>query len=84
VRLFRASSPRREYTMEERAATEVLSESEARLRDWMSRWYDHAVAVGLVRPPWRLDDARAARLEGYFIAGLTPEEGAQAFFGTVH
>ena len=50
----------------------------------MSRWYDHAVAVGLVCPPWLLDNAKADRLEAYFVAGLTPEEGAQAFFGTIH
>ncbi|MEM5297244.1 hypothetical protein VSR82_23295 [Burkholderia sp. JPY481] len=63
---------------------EVLSAREIELRAWISRWYDHAVAVGLVRPPFLLDDAKATRLEAYFAAGLTPEEAAQLFFGTVH
>ncbi|WP_211193417.1 hypothetical protein [Paraburkholderia sp. UYCP14C] len=63
---------------------EVLSASEIELRAWLSRWYDHAVAEGLVRPPYLLDDAKATRLQAYFDAGLTPEDGAQLFFGTVH
>jgi hypothetical protein len=66
------------------ALDEEPSQYETRLREWMSRWYDHAVAHGLVRPPFLLDDVKAKRLEGYFTAGLTPSEGAQAFFGTAH
>jgi hypothetical protein len=31
-----------------------------------------------------LDEATADRLEGFFKAGLTPAEGAMAFFGSVH
>ncbi|CAB3806351.1 hypothetical protein LMG28614_06376 [Paraburkholderia ultramafica] len=54
------------------------------LRAWISDWYDHAVAAGFVRPPFMLDDATAERLEGYFMVGLTPAEGAAAFFGSVH
>jgi hypothetical protein len=67
-----------------KAPDDEASRYERRLREWMSRWYDHAVAEGLVRPPFLLDDAKAERLEGYFTAGLTPSEGAQAFFGTTH
>jgi hypothetical protein len=67
-----------------KAPDDEASRYERGLREWMSRWYDHAVAEGLVRPPFLLDDAKAERLEGYFIAGLTPSEGAQAFFGTTH
>ena len=70
--------------MDEIAPEEGLSQYETNLRQWMSRWYDHAVAEGLVRPPFLLDDAKAERLEGYFAAGLTPSEGAQAFFGRAH
>lgn len=70
--------------MEEIAPDDLPSHYETKLRDWMSRWYDHAVAQGLVRPPFLLDDAKAERLEGYFAAGLTPSEGAQAFFGPAH
>ncbi|MBN3759611.1 hypothetical protein [Burkholderia sp. Ac-20365] len=54
------------------------------LRAWISDWYDHAYAVGLVRPPFTLNESTAGRLEGYFRAGLTPAEGAIAFFGVVH
>jgi hypothetical protein len=54
------------------------------LRAWISDWYDHAFKVGFVRPPFALDEAIADRLEGYFKAGLTPAEGAIAFFGTMH
>jgi hypothetical protein len=54
------------------------------LRAWISDWYDHAFKVGLVRPPFRLSEAIADRLEGYYRAGLTPAEAATAIFGTVH
>jgi hypothetical protein len=70
--------------MDGRAAPETLSQYELQLREWISKWYDHAAAEGLVRPPFFLTDSIADRLEGYFFAGLTPAEGAQAFFGRVH
>jgi len=60
------------------------SEHEANLRAWMSAWFDHAVAVGFVRPPFVLKDEAAAKLEGYYSVGLTPSEGATAFFGKPH
>ena len=50
----------------------------------MSEWYDHAFAIGFIRPPFILDDATALRLEGYFNVGLTPAEGVSAIFGVVH
>ncbi|MEM5338417.1 hypothetical protein [Paraburkholderia azotifigens] len=65
-------------------ASNALPQYVIDLRTWISDWYDHAFKVGLVRPPFTLDDATADRLEGYFKAGLTPVEGAIAFFGTVH
>ncbi|MBN3856980.1 MULTISPECIES: hypothetical protein [unclassified Paraburkholderia] len=65
-------------------AVEALSVYETELRAWMSQWFDHAVLQGLVRPPFLLDEVKARRLEGLFIAGLTPGEGAQAFFGVAH
>ncbi|MEM5461115.1 hypothetical protein VSR69_40910 [Paraburkholderia phytofirmans] len=70
--------------MDEREPPESLSQYELKLREWISRWCDHAVAEGLVRPPFLLDEPMAERLEGYFFVGLTPAEGAQAFFGSVH
>jgi len=33
------------------------------LRAWISDWYDHAFKVGLVRPPFTLDEASVERLE---------------------
>jgi hypothetical protein len=61
-----------------------LSRHETELRAWMSAWYDHAFAVGFIRPPFVLDHPTAVRLEGYFNAGLTPAEGASVMFGVVH
>jgi hypothetical protein len=62
----------------------TLSGHEAKLRAWLSDWYDHAFATGFIRPPFILDDATALRLEGYFDVGLTPAEGVNAIFGVVH
>ncbi|CAE6730880.1 hypothetical protein [Paraburkholderia haematera] len=61
-----------------------LSGHETELRAWMSDWYDHAFAIGFIRPPFILDHATALRLEGYFNVGLTPAEGVNAIFGMVH
>jgi hypothetical protein len=61
-----------------------ISEHEANLRAWMSAWFDHAVAVGFIQPPFVLKDEAAAKLEGYYSVGLTPSEGATAFFGKPH
>ncbi|RDK01000.1 hypothetical protein [Paraburkholderia lacunae] len=63
---------------------DCLTQNDLELRAWMLAWYDHAVSVGFVRPPFTLSDATAERLEGYFKVGLTPVEGAEAFFGIVH
>jgi hypothetical protein len=62
----------------------ALPPYEVELREWISQWYDHAVRKGFIQPPFLLDEARAERLEGYFAVGLTPAEGAQAFFGIAH
>jgi hypothetical protein len=53
-------------------------------RTWLSDWYDHAYREGYVSPPFALDYAIAERLEGYFRVGLTPAEGAVAFFRMMH
>ena len=60
------------------------SRHETEFRAWLSAWYDHAFSIGLIRPPFILDDATAFRLEGYFNVGLTPAEGASVIFGVVH
>ncbi|MFL9982411.1 hypothetical protein [Paraburkholderia sediminicola] len=61
-----------------------FSQDEAGLHAWMLAWYDHAVSVGFLHPPFILNDVTAERLEGYFRVGLTPAEGAEAFFGVAH
>jgi len=63
---------------------EGLPEHVINLRQWISAWYSHALAVGFIRPPFTMDDAIAGRLEGYFAAGLTPAEGVNVIFGLVH
>ncbi|SAL86241.1 hypothetical protein AWB74_07621 [Caballeronia arvi] len=65
-------------------ATNALPPYVNDLRAWLDEWYDHACRFGMVQPPFTLDETIADRLEGYFQAGLTPAEGAIAFFGTVH
>lgn len=61
-----------------------LSQYVTDLRAWMTAWYEHAVKVGFIRPPFTLDEAIADRLEGYFKVGLTPVEGADVIFGVTH
>ncbi|CAB3810374.1 hypothetical protein LMG28614_07263 [Paraburkholderia ultramafica] len=61
-----------------------LPEDVIELRAWMNAWFDHAVSVGFICPPFILCEAMAERLEGYFKVGLTPEESADALFGVTH
>nr|WP_087039046.1 hypothetical protein [Caballeronia arvi] len=64
--------------------SKALPPSVVDLRAWLDKWYEYAYRVGLVQPPFTLDEAIAERLEGYFEAGSTLAEGAMAFFGSVH
>ncbi|HEV3423827.1 MAG TPA: hypothetical protein VG105_08605 [Paraburkholderia sp.] len=64
--------------------SECLPQYVTDLRAWISAWFDHAVSVGFIRPPFILDETIADRLEGYFKVGLTPVEGADVFFGVMH
>jgi hypothetical protein len=61
-----------------------LPAEETALRQWIIAWYHHAVHDGFVEPQYQLDEATATRLEGYFLAGLTPGDGVGAVFGTLH
>ncbi|MDB5837884.1 MAG: hypothetical protein JWR14_7714 [Caballeronia sp.] len=54
------------------------------LRAWISMWYEHALSVGFIRPPYVLDEATSGRLESYYRLGLTPSESAGVMFGTLH
>ncbi|AMM16648.1 MAG: hypothetical protein M3O74_25695 [Pseudomonadota bacterium] len=54
------------------------------LKEWISLWYDRSVAAKFIRPPFRLDDPTAERLQGYFEVGLSPDDAVLAFFGVMH
>jgi hypothetical protein len=63
--------------------TAVLPMDVAELRSWINAWYEHALWVGFIRPPYVLDEVTAGRLESYYRLGLTPLEGADVMFGTL-
>ncbi|MGF6507104.1 hypothetical protein [Paraburkholderia sp. 32] len=54
------------------------------LEVWTCAWYDEAVAANLVRPSYHPDATIIKRLQGYFHAGLSPAEAADACFGSSH
>jgi hypothetical protein len=54
------------------------------LKEWVSLWYERAVAAKFIRPPFQLDDPTAERLQGYFEVGLSPDDAVLAFFGVMH
>lgn len=56
----------------------------AELHNWIESWYRHSVAVGYIQPMYVMDNFTAVRLENYFRWGLTPSEGADVMFGTLH
>jgi hypothetical protein len=51
---------------------------------WTYAWYEVAVAANHVRPPYHPDETLLRRLRGYFSAGLSPAEAADACFGMAH
>ncbi|MCG5072263.1 hypothetical protein [Paraburkholderia tagetis] len=60
-----------------------LSDAElAKLTEWTRGAFDAAVAAGYVVPPWRPSAGMHDALAGYYRAGLTPSEGAEALFAT--
>ncbi|KQR78381.1 hypothetical protein ASG35_07985 [Burkholderia sp. Leaf177] len=54
------------------------------LKEWISLWYERAVAANFIHPPFRLDDPTAERLQGYFEVGLSPDDAVLAFFCVMH
>lgn len=54
----------------------------AKLSEWTRDAFDAVVCAGYIVPPWRPSDAMQAALAGYYSAGLTPVEGAEALFAT--
>jgi hypothetical protein len=57
---------------------------QAMLQEWTRSCLDAAVYAGLVTPPWRPAEHVYSTLHGYFIAGMTPAEGAEALFAVRH
>lgn len=61
------------------------SEREAQmLAEWTRSTIDAAVYAGLVTLPWRPSEHVYGALHGFYLAGLTPAEGAEALFATRH
>jgi hypothetical protein len=54
------------------------------LDGWTRAWYNHALEAKFIRPPYHPDTGTIKRLWGYFHAGLSPAEAAQAYFGRKH
>lgn len=52
------------------------------LSEWTRSALDAAVYAGHVSLPWRPSEYVYGVLHGYFLAGLTPAEGAEALFAT--
>lgn len=55
-----------------------------RLDQWTRAWFDQAVEAEFIHPPYHPDNSILKRLRGYFHAGLSPAEAAQACFGRKH
>jgi hypothetical protein len=51
---------------------------------WTCAWYDAVIAENFARPPFHPDAVTITRLQGYFHAGLSPAEAAEACFGVRH
>jgi hypothetical protein len=54
------------------------------LNTWTCAWYKHALEKNFLRLPYRPDDTMIKRIRGYFYAGLSPAEAAEACFGRKH
>ncbi|MFP3565307.1 hypothetical protein [Paraburkholderia sp. SIMBA_030] len=54
------------------------------LDQWTRAWYHEAVEAKFIRPPYYPDPLIMRRLRGYFDAGLSPADAAQACFGRKH
>jgi hypothetical protein len=62
-----------------------LTEAEqAALTEWTHVAFDEAVVAGYIVPPWRPTLQTYEQMHGYYSAGLSPAEAAQAMFATRH
>jgi hypothetical protein len=63
---------------------DMAEREQAMLQEWTRSCLDAAVYAGLVTPPWRPAEHVYGQLYGYYTAGLTPAEGAEALFARRH
>lgn len=63
---------------------EMTEREQEELAFWTRSALDAAVYAGLITPPWRPTEHAYGVLHGYFGAGLSPEDAAQALFGVRH
>lgn len=54
------------------------------LDQWTRAWHGEAVDAGFIHPHYHPDPVTTKRLRGYFDAGLSPTEAAQACFAYKH
>jgi hypothetical protein len=54
------------------------------LDQWTRVWHGEAVDAGFIHPHYHPDSVTTKRLRGYFDAGLSPTEAAQACFAYKH
>jgi len=54
------------------------------LEQWTRVWHGEAVDAGFIHPHYHPDAVITKRLRGYFDAGLSPTEAAQACFAYKH
>lgn len=54
----------------------------AKLEELSLAVFDEALAAAYITPPWRPSRAMRESLAGYYRAGLSPAEGAEALFAT--
>jgi len=57
---------------------------EQSLDQWTCAWYREAVEAEFICPPYYPDPVTIRRLRGYFDAGLSPADAAEACFGRKH
>lgn len=61
---------------------EITEAERVKLEEWTRSAIDAAIYTGLVTLPWRPGEHVYGALHGYYTAGLTPSEGAEALFAT--
>jgi hypothetical protein len=54
------------------------------LEAWTRAWYEEAIRMKYIQPPFSPDCTRMGQLRYYFRAGFSPAEAVQASFGTKH